>query len=255
MKRKIAIALTLNIFVAVSATAGEVYRWTNPGTGEVLVTPTPPPYPIKEKRVVGSLPNGDMVELILDSNAPEVKVLIEKRKAQEAEQRRIAEEKAREQAAREVEQRRIAEEKQKQQAVIEREQEQAHPLLLPKESNELQRWLRIETSLPKDVQERRMAERRKLAEEKAKTDPEEIKKNAQINSLKTGEGFKIGMNEVDLIALWGEPTKINTSIRSTGVSKQIIYTDPCKLLGLGKECMYKSRIIYSENGVITSLQY
>ena len=122
MKRKMTIALTLSILVTASAVAGEVYRWTNPETGEVLVTTTPPPYPIKEKRVVGSLPNSDMVELIFDSNAPEVKALIEKRNAREQERKRIAQEKAREQAAREAEQERIAQEKAREQAAREAEQ-------------------------------------------------------------------------------------------------------------------------------------
>jgi hypothetical protein len=110
MKSKMAIALTLYV-VAVSAMAQKVYRWTNPKTGQVLVTTTLPPYPIKESRIVGRLPNGDMVELILDSNAPEVKALVEKRNAREKEQKRIAQEKVREHAAREAEQERIAQEK------------------------------------------------------------------------------------------------------------------------------------------------
>lgn len=117
MKTKMAIALMLSILFSASAIAGDIYRWTNPETGEILATTTPPPYPIKEKRVVGRLPNGDMVELIFDSNAPEIKALVEKRKIREAEQ-----------AAREAKQKKIAEEKEKQQAAMEREQEQADPL-------------------------------------------------------------------------------------------------------------------------------
>ncbi len=122
MKRKMAIVLMLSIFIVASATSGEVYRWTNPETGQVLVTPIPPPYTIKEKRVVGSLPNGDMVELTFDPNAPEVKALIEKRNAREQEKKRIAAEKAKEQAAKEVEQERIVQEKLKEQAAREAEQ-------------------------------------------------------------------------------------------------------------------------------------
>ena len=130
MKTKMAIALILSILFSASATAGDIYRWTNPETGEVLATTTPPPYPIKDKRFVGRLPSGDMIELIFDSNAPEVKALIEKRKIQEAaekrrletEQRRIAEEKEREKQA---EQRRIAEEKERERILREFEQRQA----------------------------------------------------------------------------------------------------------------------------------
>ena len=201
MKTKMAIALILSILFSASAMADDIYRWTNPETGEILATTKLPPYPIKDKRFVGRLPSGDMIELIFDSNAPEVKALIEKRKIMEAEQ---AARKA-EWVAREAEQKQTAGEKEKQQAAMKMEQEK--------------------------------------------------KRDAQINSLKTGEGFKIGMSEIDLIALWGEPTKVNTSIRSTGVSKQMIYTDPCMILELGEECLYKSRIVYSENGVIISVHF
>ncbi len=117
MKTKMAIALMLSILFSTSAMADDIYRWTDPETGKVLATTKLPPYPIKEKRVVGRLPNGDMVELIFDSNAPEVKALIEKRKIREAEQ-----------AVQEAEKKKIAEEKEKQQAAMEREQEQADPL-------------------------------------------------------------------------------------------------------------------------------
>lgn len=96
-------ALTLSVLTATIAIADDVYRWTDPQSGKVLVSPNPPSYPIKEKRTAGRLPNGDVIELILDTNAPEVKALIEKRKAQEAEQKRIVEEAARQREIREAE--------------------------------------------------------------------------------------------------------------------------------------------------------
>lgn len=109
------------LFTATIATAGDVYRWTDPGTGKVLVTTTPPLYPVKEQRTAGKLPNGDMIDLVFDQNAPEIKVLVEKRKAREAEQKRIAEEQARQRFAREEEEIRIAAEKEKSERAIEQE--------------------------------------------------------------------------------------------------------------------------------------
>ncbi len=110
-KVKITIALVLSNFVAIPAIAADVYRWTDPETGSVLVMPSPPPYPVKESRSIGSLPSGEMIELILDTNAPSVKALIEKRKVREAEETkkratREAEE-TKKRAAREAEEKRI----------------------------------------------------------------------------------------------------------------------------------------------------
>ncbi len=99
-KVKITIALVLSNFVAIPAIAADVYRWTDPETGSVLVMPSPPPYPVKESRSIGSLPSGEMIELILDTNAPSVKALIEKRKVREAEE-------TKKRAAREAEEKRI----------------------------------------------------------------------------------------------------------------------------------------------------
>ena len=69
--------------VACPVMAGDIYRWVNPETGEKVTTTSPPPYPIKEQRPAGRLPNGDIIELTLDPNAPEVKSKIEARKAKE----------------------------------------------------------------------------------------------------------------------------------------------------------------------------
>ncbi|MDG4595842.1 MAG: hypothetical protein P9F75_09140 [Candidatus Contendobacter sp.] len=83
--------------------AGDVYRWVNPETGEKLTTSNPPPYPVKEQRPAGRLPNGDIIDLTLDPNAPEVKAKLNVYKAKEAERKRIAEEEQRQRAAREAE--------------------------------------------------------------------------------------------------------------------------------------------------------
>lgn len=112
MKTKIAMALIINACVVSPTIAGDIYRWTDPETGKVVTTPSLPPYPVKEKRPAGGLPNGELVNVILDAGSPEVKAAIEKRKAKEAEEKRIFEERQ----AKEAEQKRIAEEKAKEQA-------------------------------------------------------------------------------------------------------------------------------------------
>lgn len=73
------------------AIAAEIYRWTDPETGKIVTTPSLPPYPIKEKRPAGGLPSGELVNVILDTDAPQVKAIIEKRKLREADEKRIAE--------------------------------------------------------------------------------------------------------------------------------------------------------------------
>ncbi|MDG4549878.1 MAG: hypothetical protein P9F19_01505 [Candidatus Contendobacter sp.] len=92
--------------IAAPVLAGDIYRWVNPETGEKVMTSNPPPYPIKEQRPAGRLPNGDIIELTLDPNAPEVKAKLDAYKAKEAERKRIAEEEQRQRAAREAEEQR-----------------------------------------------------------------------------------------------------------------------------------------------------
>lgn len=157
---KFIISLTMSILTVNTAIADDVYRWTEPESGKVLVSTKPPFYPIKEKRTAGRLPNGDMIELILDTNAPEVKALIEKRRVREAEQKRIAEEQARQRGAREAEQERIAAEQVKQKAAQETEEKRAAE----------QRWKEGAERIKK--QERIAADK---AEEQRRTEPEEIK--------------------------------------------------------------------------------
>ena len=100
---RLIVALILSALTTTIAIAEDIYRWTDPESGKVLVAPKPPSYPIKEQRTAGRLPNGNMIELILDTNAPEVKALIEKRRVREAEQKRIVEEAARQREIREAE--------------------------------------------------------------------------------------------------------------------------------------------------------
>ncbi len=119
VKTKITIALILNAFIVIPTIASDIYRWTDPNTGKVVTTPSLPPYPIKEKRVAGQLPSGDLIEVIFDFNTPELKAIIEKRKAQEAEEKRIFEEKQKQKAAQEEQQKRIAAQEAKEAAVRE----------------------------------------------------------------------------------------------------------------------------------------
>lgn len=116
MKIKIAAALILSIYVAMPAIAADIYRWTDPQTGKVVTTPSLPPYPIKEQRIAGHLPSGYLIEVVFDFNSPELKAIIDKRKAQEAEEKRIIEEKQRQKAAWEEQQRHIAAQEAKQTA-------------------------------------------------------------------------------------------------------------------------------------------
>jgi len=90
MKRKMTIALML-VLVAASATAAEVYRWTDPETGKTVTTTSLPPYPIKEKRPAGGLPSSELINVIIDTDTPQIKAIVEKRKLREADEKRFAE--------------------------------------------------------------------------------------------------------------------------------------------------------------------
>lgn len=109
MTQSILLCATLTLVLSIPAMARqELYRWTDPITGQIVTTPTPPPYPIKNKHPGGTLPGVDMYNVELDENTPQVKTATAKRKAQEAEQQRITEERAKARAAKEDEQKRIA---------------------------------------------------------------------------------------------------------------------------------------------------
>lgn len=84
MKPWIACAL---MALTCAAGAGELYRWTDPETGKMTASPTPPPYPVKERQAGGRLPGGDVVKLILDENSPQYKAATAKRKAAEGQAR------------------------------------------------------------------------------------------------------------------------------------------------------------------------
>lgn len=98
MRKKITILITLLItgYNIASVMAGDLYRWIDPGTGRTMLNPSLPAYPIKEKRIAGTLADGknNLVDVIIDVNAPnfdsKVKALMEKRIAREQEEKRIA---------------------------------------------------------------------------------------------------------------------------------------------------------------------
>lgn len=69
-----------------------LYRWTDPVTGNAMATQGPPPYPIKAQRQVGTLPRGVILELTLETETPRIKELIAKQKAQLEQKQRDIEE-------------------------------------------------------------------------------------------------------------------------------------------------------------------
>ena len=172
MKTKIAMAIIINACVVSQTIAGDIYRWTDPDTRKVLTTSYPPPYSIKEQRLVGVLPTGNLVDVILDLNAPDVKVFVDKHKALEAEKEKKEKEKAAQeakQAAMEKEKERIIQEARH--SAIEKEKERVE-----KEAEErriFEEREMIKTAIEKVRQEEkerpiREAEEKRIAAEKAK---------------------------------------------------------------------------------------
>ncbi len=95
MKTKIALVMILNTLIIMPAIADTIYRWTDPETGKVIVSPSSRPrYPIKEIRNSEKLPDGYMIDVTLDTNSPEVKAAVKKHEADEEiqlhEKKRIA---------------------------------------------------------------------------------------------------------------------------------------------------------------------
>lgn len=98
--RKLMLLSALALVLSIPAMARqELYRWTDPVTGQIVTTPTPPPYPIKNKRPGGTMPGVDMYNVELDENAPQVKAAITKRQAAENQEHQKQQEKALRKAA------------------------------------------------------------------------------------------------------------------------------------------------------------
>ncbi|MDS4026458.1 MAG: hypothetical protein RKO25_05670 [Candidatus Contendobacter sp.] len=156
--------------------AADLYRWVNPETGEKVMTLSPPPYPIKEQRPSGRLPDGDVIEITLDPNAPEVKAKLDAYKAKEAERKRILEEAQRQRAAREAEEQRQrdAREVEEQHQRDAREVEEQHQRAAREVEEQRQRAAREAAEKEKSEQRELIAQKIKakmaFAKEKAKMD-------------------------------------------------------------------------------------
>ncbi len=88
MAQNIKIVIALFVAWGLPVTAAEMYRWTDPETGVVMMTPTRPSYPIKQQRSAGVLPTGEIIELTIDADDPKVKALVQRQKGQETKQKR-----------------------------------------------------------------------------------------------------------------------------------------------------------------------
>lgn len=210
------LVLSASLLVAMPASAGEVYRWTDPETGQVVTTPTLPPYPIKEKTPAGVLPGGDLVKVLLDENSPPVKSALAKRQAEET-ARRHAEEakekaKAKEKAAKEAKE---AKERQEQ-----TEQQQL----------EKKKWDE-QVERAKEQLEKRRAESTAKKDQVCTGDPHRL-------------GVKIGMSKEDFQLCFDmAPDHINNTTTAAGTREQWVYS-------FGKEM----RIFYFTNGILTAIQ-
>ena len=199
--------IIINVLVISPAIADDIYRWTDPETGKTMSAPYLPPYPIKEKRLAGQLPNGNVIQVILDPNSPELKAIVKRQKEEEAEQRRVAEQRAKEQAIREVEQRRIAEEQAKEQAAREsleieqkrlaQEKEQAELVAHKKAEQIEQKRLAQEREETERVAKEQIAEERLIQERKSETQEILNSKNDAWDSFFAGpfQGMKDNTEE------------------------------------------------------------
>lgn len=96
------LSLSLLLLIpALSIAQQTIYRWTDPETGRFVTTPTPPPYPMLEKRPGANLPGVEFFNVDLDPKAPAFKAAVSKREAQQAEERRQDQERAERQAQQE----------------------------------------------------------------------------------------------------------------------------------------------------------
>lgn len=211
MKTKFIAIIILNALVITPVIADDIYRWTDPVTGKTVSAPYLPPYPIKEKRLAGQLPNGNVIQVILDPNSLELKAIIKKQKEEEAEQRRIAEQKEKEQAIREAEQRQIAEEQAREQAKEQaarktlefeqerfaQEKEQAERLAQEKAEQAAQKRLMQEKAEAERVVKEQIAAERLIEERKSEAEEILNSKNDAWDSFFAGpfQGMKDNTEE------------------------------------------------------------
>lgn len=201
MKIRIMMALMLSTF-SVSTIAADIYRWTDPDTGKVLTTPTLPPYPIKEKRSVGNLSIGELIDVILDDNAPEVKVFIDKHKAKKAEIERKENERAAQEAKRisvEQENERAAQgekDKQEKDKRIAAEKEMIKAAIEKVRKEEEERPIREEMARVKAAQQE---EGNRIAEEKWKKIEDEEREVRERAAIKHAEEIRVAAEEIQKI--------------------------------------------------------
>ncbi|MCP5197653.1 MAG: hypothetical protein H6974_12855 [Gammaproteobacteria bacterium] len=102
MSKKLFLSITILSVLLVTPAIGrqKLYRWLDPETGNFVTTPTEPPYPIKKSREGANLPGIDFYNVDLDMDAPQVKAVIEKRKALKAEEQRKEQERVEREAQR-----------------------------------------------------------------------------------------------------------------------------------------------------------
>ena len=84
MNKHISKLFYLFLLISLTSYAEDIYQYIDPLTGYKTSSPTPPKYPIKSKRTVGVLPDGNLIELIIDTDNQQVKSIINDRQAREA---------------------------------------------------------------------------------------------------------------------------------------------------------------------------
>lgn len=76
-KQSISKLFYLFLLVSLTSYSEDIYRWVDPKTGHLTNSPRLPDYPIKGKKEVGLLPNGKLIELIIDTDHPSIKNTIQ----------------------------------------------------------------------------------------------------------------------------------------------------------------------------------
>ncbi|HAO34050.1 MAG TPA: hypothetical protein DCQ84_14010 [Candidatus Competibacteraceae bacterium] len=192
-------AIAMAALAAGSAVGAELYRWTDPETGRAMMTPTLPPYPVKEKQEGGSLPNGNVTKLILDENSAPYKAVMAKKKAEEAERKRLADEKVKAQAALVAEQKRIA------------EAEAAKARLEASARAEQERQAKIQAEIQAEKNKQANAEAAALYRKLCPGPVEDF-------------GIQIGMSKERFRQCFStDPDKVNATITAGGTKEQWVY--------------------------------
>jgi hypothetical protein len=70
------------------------------------------------------------------------------------------------------------------------------------------------------------------------------KRSAAIDDAIAQRKVSIGMNSDEVLASWGQPSKINKTVSSSGTAEQWVYN----------RGGYKSQYVYLENGIVRTIQ-